>query len=69
MDEPAMPKPELEPAYSLAAGAEAPLLPARMVNQIIYSPRLAYLELMQAEWADSADKVDGRLRIMQVWRE
>lgn len=38
----------------------APLLPARMINEYVYCPRLAYLEWVQGEWADSADTVEGR---------
>ena len=38
----------------------APLLPARMVNEYTYCPRLAYLEWVQGEWAESADTVEGR---------
>jgi CRISPR-associated endonuclease Cas1/CRISPR-associated protein Cas4 len=38
---------------------DTPLLPARMVNEYQYCPRLAYLEWVQGEWADSADTVDG----------
>lgn len=38
---------------------DLPLLPARMVNEYQYCPRLAYLEWVQGEWADSADTVDG----------
>jgi len=37
-----------------------PLLPARMVNEYVYCPRLAYLEWVQGEWAESADTVEGR---------
>lgn len=40
--------------------AGVPLLPARMLNEYVYCPRLAYLEWVQGEWADSADTVDGR---------
>jgi CRISP-associated protein Cas1 len=36
------------------------LLPARMVNEYVYCPRLAYLEWVQGEWDDNADTVDGR---------
>jgi len=32
-----------------------PLLPARMVNEYVYCPRLAYLEWVQGEWAESGD--------------
>ncbi len=38
---------------------DTPLLPARMVNEYQYCPRLAYLEWVQSEWAESADTVDG----------
>lgn len=38
-----------------------PLLPVRMVNEYVYCPRLAYLEWVQGEWADSADTLEGRL--------
>ena len=39
---------------------DAPLVPARMVNEFVYCPRLAYLMWGQAEWAETADTVDGR---------
>ena len=42
--------------------AGTPLLPARMVNEYVYCARLAYLEWVQGEWADSADTVEGRHR-------
>lgn len=42
------------------ASQDLPLLPARMVNEYEYCPRLAYLEWVQGEWADSADTVEGR---------
>lgn len=42
--------------------ADAPLIPLRMVNEYVYCPRLAYLMWVQAEWADSADTVEGRIR-------
>lgn len=38
---------------------DLPLLPARMVNEYQYCPRLAYLEWVQGEWAPSADTVEG----------
>ena len=31
-----------------------------MINEYQYCPRLAYLEWVQGEWADSADTVEGR---------
>ncbi len=39
---------------------EVPLVPARMVNEFVYCPRLAYLMWAQAEWAETGDTVDGR---------
>jgi len=35
-------------------------LPARMINEMAYCPRLFYLEYVQREWAESADTLDGR---------
>jgi CRISP-associated protein Cas1 len=43
-----------------AAGAETPLVPARMVNEFVYCPRLAYLMWTQSEWADTGDTVEGQ---------
>ena len=37
-----------------------PLVPARMVNEFVYCPRLAYLMWAQAEWAETGDTVDGK---------
>jgi hypothetical protein len=42
--------------------AVLPLMPARMVNEYQYCPRLAYLEWVQGEWAESSDTVEGRYR-------
>ena len=39
---------------------DAPLIPARMLNEFVYCPRLAYLEWVQKEFQDSADTVQGR---------
>ena len=52
-------QPELPMPFPDLAG-DLPLLPARMVNEFQYCPRLAYLEWVQGEWADSSDTVDGR---------
>lgn len=46
--------------------ADLPLLPARMVNEYEYCPRLAYLEWVQGEWAESGDTVEGRYRHWRV---
>ena len=47
-------------AVDSAPPADTPLVPARMVNEYVYCPRLAYLEWVQGEWADSSDTVEGR---------
>lgn len=38
---------------------DTPLIPARMVNELVYCPRLAYLMWTQGEWAETGDTVDG----------
>jgi len=48
---------------------DLPLLPARMVNEYQYCPRLAYLEWVQGEWAESADTVEGRYAHRRVDRK
>ena len=48
---------------------DAPFLPARMVNEYVYCPRLAYLEWVQGEWAESADTVEGTHVHRRVDRE
>ena len=35
------------------------LIPARMLNEFTYCPRLAYLEWVQREWAESTDPLEG----------
>ncbi|HXG66328.1 MAG TPA: CRISPR-associated endonuclease Cas1 [Blastocatellia bacterium] len=44
-------------------------IPARMINEFCYCPRLFYLEHVQGEWAHSADTLDGRLTHRRVDRE
>ena len=39
---------------------DTPLVPARMVNEFVYCPRLAYLMWSQAEWSETGDTVEGR---------
>src|ERR1700722_9504359 len=48
------------------ATAETPLLPARMVNEYVYCPRLAFLEWVDGEWADSGDTEQGRRAHVRV---
>ena len=61
------------PGTLLAAGpwslpGDLPLLPARMINEYQYCPRLSYLEWVQGEWADSVDTVQGRYAHRRVDR-
>lgn len=42
------------------ASGDTPLVPARMVNEFVYCPRLAYLMWTQGEWAETGDTVEGR---------
>lgn len=58
-DEEVQQQPELPLPFPELAG-DLPLLPARMLNEHQYCPRLAYLEWVQGEWAESADTVEGR---------
>lgn len=44
-------------------------IPARMLNEFTYCPRLFYLEHVQQEWAHSADTLDGRFVHRRVDRE
>ena len=44
-------------------------LPARMLNEYAYCPRLFYLEYVQGEWAHSADTLDGRFIHRRVDQE
>lgn len=42
------------------------LVPARMLNEFVYCPRLAYLEWVQNEFRDSVDTLEGRFRHQRV---
>ena len=44
-------------------------VPARMVNEFVYCPRLAYLEWVQGDFQDNADTVEGRFRHRVVDQE
>ena len=41
------------------ASDDTPLIPARMVNEFVYCPRLAYLMWTQGEWGETGDTVEG----------
>ncbi|MDD3135234.1 MAG: CRISPR-associated endonuclease Cas1 [Methanoregula sp.] len=45
------------------------LLPARMLNEFAYCPRLFYLEYVQGEWRDSVDTLEGHSRHKHVEKE
>jgi len=40
--------------------ADEPLVPARMINEVLYCERLMYLEWVQGQWADNYFTADGR---------
>jgi CRISPR-associated exonuclease Cas4/CRISPR-associated protein Cas1 len=48
------------------ASGETPLVPARMINEFVYCPRLAFLEWVDGEWADSGDTEEGRRAHVRV---
>lgn len=54
----------MSPAVTTPAGNWSPnlpdQLPARMLNEFAYCPRLFYLEYVQQEWDHSADTLEGR---------
>ncbi|RJQ72331.1 MAG: CRISPR-associated endonuclease Cas1 [Desulfobacteraceae bacterium] len=42
------------------------IIPARMLNEYVYCPRLAYMMWVQAEFAHNADTVEGAIRHKRV---
>ena len=65
-----MSAPELrEPPVQPVPADAPPLVPARMVNEFVYCPRLAYLEWVQGEWVESSDTVEGRHAHRRVNRD
>lgn len=52
-------QPEL-PLHAPPATSDQPLVPARMVNEQVYCPRLAFLMWVESEWGDTGDTEDGR---------
>jgi CRISPR/Cas system-associated exonuclease Cas4 (RecB family) len=42
------------------SSAEEQLIPARMLNEVVYCPRLFYLEHVAGEWEESADTLAGK---------
>ncbi|WHZ25378.1 MAG: CRISPR-associated RecB family exonuclease Cas4 / CRISPR-associated protein Cas1 [Nitrospira sp.] len=47
-------------------GGDMPLLPARMINEFAYCPRLAYFEWVDGEFADNAETTEGRFHHRRV---
>ncbi len=52
-----------------SGGDGVPLLPARMVNEFAYCPRLAYFEWVDGVFADNADTVESRGKSLPVKAE
>ncbi len=48
------------------ATVDTPLVPVRMINEWVYCPRLAFLEWVDGEWADSGDTEEGRRAHVRV---
>ena len=65
-DEPSHTAAGSAPARSSEHVAPPELVPARMLNEHAYCPRLAYLEWVQGDFADNADTVDGRFHHRRV---
>lgn len=68
------PEPESGPGaekekHPTEATTELELLPARMVNEFVYCPRLFYLEWVHKEFAHSADTLEGAAVHRRVDRE
>lgn len=51
---------------SALRGAAPDLVPARMINEVLYCERLAYLEWSQGEFRDNVFTVDGRVTHARV---
>lgn len=49
-----------------AAGSILPPIPARMLNEFVYCPRLGYQMWVQGEFAESADTVEGKAKHKRV---
>jgi CRISP-associated protein Cas1 len=47
-------------AEQQGAESDGDLVPARMLNELVYCPRLFYLEHVAGEWDDSADTLQGK---------
>ncbi len=50
----------------IGSPSQADIIPARMLNEYVYCPRLAYLMWVQGEFAHNADTVEGAIRHKRV---
>lgn len=48
------------PLPAPAAAEDEPLVPARMLNEWVYCPRLAYLEWVEGSWEENEDTAKGK---------
>ena len=55
----AKPLPLRLPVVPAEEGSAKGLIPARMINEVLYCERLLYLEHVQGEWADNVFTADG----------
>jgi hypothetical protein len=55
-----MPRPKTLPLIGARTVPPPDIVPARMVNEVLYCERLMYLEWVQGEFADNAFTVEGR---------
>ncbi len=62
------PRTPTNPVPETPAADTPELVPARMLNEYAYCPRLAYLEWVQGEFEDSVDTVEGRFQHRRVDR-
>lgn len=58
--DPGAPDNDGDTANESSHGTAPDLVPARMVNEFAYCPRLFHLEWVQSRWADNLDTVEGR---------
>lgn len=54
------------PAGDGMSTSDPPLIPARMVNEFVYCPRLAYLEWVQGEFRENAEVAEGKFHHRRV---
>ena len=62
-------KPDAIVIHQASEGEATNLIPARIINEYVYCPRLAYLEWVQGEWAASYDTVEGAYAHRRVDRK